>query len=244
MSPFLISALIILSIILILLIVIGMIVKSYLNKGKSFLRQYFGTSDLKEVLRQTKLDEENTPKSLSSMDSIYVPRIKKDFPELNINELRRISEKDIIYYLNSIEQGYLEKDSEVILSDKVVSSIKSQISDFTDKNVRFDSIKIHRTAISAYSYDGYVATINFNSSVEYVFGLNGESKKVQTKFKTEFIYIVDTEKLPSNIKGLGLNCPNCGAPIKSVGHKKCSYCGSGVVDIVKRNWILNDIRKY
>ena len=41
-----------------------------------------------------------------------------------------------------------------------------------------------------------------------------------------------------------INCPNCGAPIKNLGDKICSYCGSGVIDILKRTWVLNKIREF
>ncbi len=43
--------------------------------------------------------------------------------------------------------------------------------------------------------------------------------------------------------GIALNCPNCGAPIKDLGVKTCSYCGTGVIDLVKKTWILNDIQE-
>jgi ribosomal protein L37E len=50
--------------------------------------------------------------------------------------------------------------------------------------------------------------------------------------------------LNNNLSGIALNCPNCGAPIQNLGQKKCSYCGTGVIDLVKRTWILNDIQEF
>lgn len=54
------------------------------------------------------------------------------------------------------------------------------------------------------------------------------------------IYVYDVSKSNSlTIKALGLNCPNCGAPVTSLGDKKCEYCGTGIKDIVKKNWVIN-----
>ena len=39
-------------------------------------------------------------------------------------------------------------------------------------------------------------------------------------------------------------CSNCGAPITSIGEKYCNYCGSGIKEIVKRVWILNNISQF
>ena len=62
--------------------------------------------------------------------------------------------------------------------------------------------------------------------------------------KVEFIYIIDEERIKPNQKLVGLNCPNCGSPIKTLGLKYCSYCGTGVKDIVKKSWICNDVTFY
>lgn len=244
MNAFLLSTLILLLLILVALSIIARIIISYVNRGKSFLNKYFGTTDLKQAIEKSKIDEENTPRSISSMDSICIPKIKRDFPEFNVDEFRRIAENSIIYYLNSIEHGMIEKNESIVISDKVAMSIKSQISDYAGKNVHFDSIRIHRTAIKSYTTNENVATIVFNSSVEYMYSCGDVHEKLQTRYSTEFVYVIDTEVLSDNAKGIGLNCPNCGAPIKSLGYKHCDYCGTGVVDIIKRNWILNDIKKY
>ena len=85
----------------------------------------------------------------------------------------------------------------------------------------------------------------FQTSLEYYLHINGKrSKKVQDCYKVEFIYIVDSNQVGDEVKSLGLNCPNCGAPITDIGVKVCKYCGSGNVEIVKRVWVLNNIENY
>ena len=210
-------------------------------RAKRFLKDFFNANSFKEAFENNEKEINEIPKSVSSMDSLYLSRIKKDFPELNINELKSDSERVIIDALNAIEK----KDEEALISSKKVNSyIKSKIDDLKDSNVVYDHIKIHKTVINNYERTDSVATITLASSVEYFYKKDNETgKKVQTRFKCEYIYIIDSEKV-GNVKALGLNCPNCGAPIKTLGHKYCEYCNTGVIDIVKKNWTINNIKEY
>lgn len=210
-------------------------------RARKFLKEYFNASSFKEAFNKSEEETAETPKSVSSMDSLYIDRIEKDFPDLNINELKSNSEKVIIDTLNAIE----EKDKNcMIASEKINSYIKSKIDDLKGGEVVYDNIKFHKTVVNRYERNDRIATIYLASSLEYYYSKNGETgKKVQTRFKTEYIYIIDSEKL-GNVKSLGLNCPNCGAPIKTLGHKHCDYCNTGVIDIVKKSWIINNIKEY
>ena len=231
--PFLIVFILAVTIIVITLVII--------YKSKKFLKEYFNTSSFREAFENSEKEASETPKSVSSLDSIYLDKIEKDFPELNINELKSDSERVIIDTLNAIEK----KDKEGMLaSAKVNSYIKSKIDDLKDDNVIYDDIKIHKTVINHYDKNASVATISLASAVEYYYKKGNEvGKKKQTRFKCEYIYIIDSEKV-GNVRALGLNCPNCGAPIKTLGHKHCEYCSTGVVDIVKKNWVINNIKEY
>ena len=69
-------------------------------------------------------------------------------------------------------------------------------------------------------------------------------KKIQDRYKINFVYIIDSNQVNDHEKLLGLNCPNCGAPITDTGVKTCKYCGSGALEIVKRVWVFNNIESY
>lgn len=43
--------------------------------------------------------------------------------------------------------------------------------------------------------------------------------------------------------GLGLNCPNCGAPISTLGHKHCEYCGSPVIEYNINVWTFSNVEE-
>ena len=210
------------------------------KKIHNFLGEYFGNTNIKEVLKQTELDAQNTPKSISGMDSIYVHQIEEDFPEISISELKRESEKIILDYFSSIQN----KDSSKIKNDKIKSIVNHKIEELGERNVSYESIKFHNTVISSYQKKSSVASIMFATNVEYYMIENNEKKKIQDRAKIEFIYVIDSEKVPINIKTLGINCPNCGSPIKSIKEKHCEYCGTTVLDISKRVWSCNDLIWY
>lgn len=222
------------------LIFIGFIVFCYFflkKKWNSFTMKYFGTTDIKSVIEAAEIEDQEVPKSLSSMDSIYLDQISRDFPDVNINELKRLSEAKILEAYLCIEK----KDSSSITNNKIKAFVDSMI----DDGVSYDSIKIHKTVVSSYEKKDGLATIYFGCSFEYYMKKNdGIRKKVQDRVKTEFIYVYDMDKVDFENKLLGLNCPNCGSPIKSLGNKSCSYCGTGIVDVVNKVWNCNDIVRY
>ena len=122
---FLIGLIIVLVLILIILIV-GYVL---FYKVKKFL----GVSSFSNLVEQAKREDESIPKSLSSMDSLYLTRIKEDFPDLNINELKRECEKNILNYFHAIEN----KNSSDIDSDKIKSSVDKKIQELKDKKISF-----------------------------------------------------------------------------------------------------------
>ena len=206
------------------------------KKINNFTKKYLGTTDIKHVIEQAELEDQEIPKSLSSMDSIYLEQINRDFPDVNINELKRIAEARILEVYLCINK----KDSSGIKNSKIKAFVDSMIN-----NTSYDEIKIHKTVVSNYMKKDGIATIYFGTSFQYYMKKDdGIRKKVQDRVKTEFIYVYDVEKVDIDNKLLGLNCPNCGSPIKSLGGKVCSYCGSGIVDIVNKVWNCNDILRY
>lgn len=224
---------------ILLLLIVGLILFFYLKyKISLFTKKYFNTSSLKDAFEQSELLESETPKSISSMENVLKGKIKSDFPDLNLNELKRMSETVIMDVFSAINDGEpLEK-----YSDKIKTWVQRKIED--NKDVHFESIKFHKTTVRDYERKSSVATMHIASSLEYYQIADGTRKKIQDRFVVEYIYIIDVDKYGDTNKAIGLNCPNCGASIKSVGHKSCVYCGSSVKDIVKRTWSANDVSNY
>ena len=230
---FLIGVIILIAFVLIAFVYIKLKIRSILNKAG------FSGMNLKDVIEEARLEDQEVPKSLASMDRIFLKKIKTDFPEIHIDELKRISEKVILDCFNAVEKKDCSK-----LKGKIKSFAEDFMNDYQDKEVHFNNYKIHNTVISNYHHDKGFATINFASSFEYCLEIDGSSKKVQDRAKTEFIYVIDEAKLPKDIHVLGIHCPNCGSPITTLGEKKCSYCGSAVLEVVSKVFTCHDIVRY
>lgn len=232
------------TILIIVIIIIALIYSSYIllkTKISNFLIKYFHTDNLKDAIDRSEITDSETPKSISSMESIYLPKIQEDFPELNINELKSIAESTILKIFNAIEN----KDKDIFLNrEKINSYIISKIDDLKEDTCSYDKIKFHKTLLNKYERNNCIVTLEINTSLEYYYQINlNTKKKIQDRFRIEFIYIIDPDQVNIKTKAIGLNCPNCGATITMLGNKKCEYCGSVVKEIIKRVWIVNNIKQ-
>lgn len=229
--------------ILVLLIIIILIYWKIKQKLKEFSASVFGTSNIMEGIRNQKIALSNEPRSVFGMEKLILPNIAKDFPNLNINEMKKMVEDSILMCLQSIEKKQILKTDYV--SESIINWIQSRIDDLkADESINYDQIKFHRTVLSQYVNKNGVYSLMFQTSVEYLYRKNNNNyEKIQNRFKTEFIYIFDDTKISKYQSGIALNCPNCGAPIKDLGVKTCTYCGTGVIDLVKKTWILNSIQE-
>ena len=199
----------------------------------------FSGMNLKDIIDEARLEDQEVPKSLASMDRIYLNQIEKDFPDIHISELKRKAETILMNCFQAIEK----KDSSS-LKGKIKSFVEEKILEYQGKNVSFGNFKIHNTVISNYKKDKAVATIYFSISFEYYLNANGKEVKTQDRVKLEFIYVIDESELPEDITVLGIHCPNCGSPITNLGYKSCSYCGSQVQEVIGRVFTCNDIVSY
>ena len=206
-------------------------------KFRKITKHYLGTTDIKKVLEKVKLENESTPKSLGSMDSIYLENLKHDFKDININELKRLAESVILEIFNCLQTKDLSKLS--TKNEKIIFYVKNKLNDFQDTNI--SNIKIHQTVLNKYEKEKGIATIYLATSFEYSKKEDGIKKKIQKRIKTEYIYVIDSNQVKGSLKVLGLNCPNCGAPIRCLDKKVCSYCHTGIIDLVKKSFVLNDI---
>ena len=243
----LITELLIILVLLIIIIVLFLIIK---KKVGDFLEEYFGTRSLKGAIEKSKITDSETPKTVYSMENVYLEQIRKDFPELNINELKSSAEMNIRNVLHAIET----KDMNVLKNknDRIYSYAQSKIEDLKDNKFMCDNISFHKTVLSRYEKKNEVATMEFQTSLEYYTKENDKvRRKKQTRFKTQFIHVIDAKMYGENkIKVLGLNCHNCGAPIKDIDKRNCDYCKSKLiipqsgVEFVKRIWFLNNLKEY
>lgn len=241
-------------ILVLLLLIIGSIwygVMRAKNAVESFSREAFGTADIRKGLRQVEQEYASTPKSISAMTSLYLPKIKKDFPEFQYDEMKVRAENALTSYLLAVDHmnvgGLKEGNQE--LKDKL--EMRLEMLKAAGKREHYRSIKLHRTEISDYKKRNGRCIITFQSSIQYYHTLEDENGKIlegsnemlfQSKYNTDVIYIQDRNVVEDERDlSLGLNCPNCGAPVSGTGNKVCEYCGTPIVELNIYAWTFSNI---
>lgn len=223
-------------VILILFIVIGYFYIRYRIR-RTLDSVGFSRMNLKDIIEEAKIEDQEVPKSLASMDRIYLRQITKDFPNVHIVELKRDAEK-VLY---QAFQAVLKKDSH-LLKGKIKDYADGMIQDYS-KDAQFSHFKIHNTVVSSYKKDRALAVICFSISFEYYVKCGSKDNKTQDRVRLEYVYVIDEKEVPEDSMAIGIHCPNCGSPITSLGDKSCSYCGTQVLEL-KKVFTCNDIVRY
>lgn len=245
----------IVTLVIIAALVIAIAVAVYkIKRGiRQISRTMFGTDSFAQGINNQKMEMSETPRSLQAMTSLCLPRIQRDFPEFDYEDYKHKAETVLRSYMNSIE----EKNPEFLYgecSTALKDNVKGIIADLSNSGYAqsYDDIVIHRTEISRYTKDGATARILFVSSVgSYTYTTDSSGgvvygsrdMKTQSVYETELVYIQNVDMVANGSEGLGLNCPNCGAPIKNLGQKFCEYCGTGITEINIRAWKFSSVRE-
>lgn len=241
-------------VLVLLLIVIGCIAYGVFRvkkAAKTFAREVFGTDSLKEGFAKVEEEYASTPKSVSAMTGLCLPKIKKDFPEFQYDEMKVRAENVLTSYLMAVSSqnpGLLKEGSRE-LKDKLEMYI-TQLKGRGEKE-KFESIRLHRTEIADYKKRNGRCTITFQTSLQYKHTLTEEDGKLlagnpntleQERYNVELVYIQDRNIVEDERDlSLGLNCPNCGAPISGLGSKVCEYCGTPVVELNIYAWTFHNV---
>lgn len=245
----------IITLVLILIIVIAVIgVIVYLRqKTREFSRSLFGTEDITKAAEQMRQDYATTPKSVSAMTSLLLPKIVSDFPDFQYDEMKERANNVLTGYLQAVTaaNASLMKDGNTELKQQLADHI--QMRSVEDTREHFDGVRIHRTEINQYRKTGGRCIITFQSSLECIHYITDAEQKIidgtkaykyQTKYNTDLIYIQDRSLVENELdNALGVNCPNCGAPLSSLGAKVCEYCGTPVIEINIHAWSFSNIEE-
>ena len=250
-------------ILVLILVIIGLIffaaykvvkkVRSIKRKVQSVSMDLFGTSSVTEGIKKVEQEYATTPKSVAGATSLCLPRITKDFPDFHYEEMKRRAENVLLSYLAGVSNrsvSYL-KDANSELRGSLENRIYALES--TGRQEYFDDPRIHRTEINAYNKTAGRCTIVFQSSIQYkhyIMDMNGnriggsETNWEQSRYNVELIYIQDRSIVENDIDGVeGQNCPNCCAPLKMIGAKKCIYCGTPIVEYNIKVWTFSAVKE-
>ena len=223
------------------------------HKITKISREAFGTDSFMEGYKEQKRKLAESPRSVQGMTSIYLPEILRDFPEFDYDHFKTGAQAVVRGYLNAISTG-----STATLPDDVTNKLRNSVTEIIEnlnangqKQV-FSEPVIHACEISRYFKSGGTATVQFNVAVgviSYVEDLDGKllngsrDEKLQTIYEVDLVYLQDADVMGVYGEALGLNCPNCGAPIRNLGMKFCEYCGTGIIEVNTRVWKYNAVRE-
>lgn len=246
-------------IIIILILILAIIIAVYCGihyirkKVRETSKALFGTEDITKAASHMKQEYSTTPKSVSSMTSLLLPKIVSDFPDFQYDEMKHRAENVLTQYLRAVT----EKNA-AILTDgntELKQQLDSHIQMLSVKDLRehFDQIHIHRTEINQYRKTAGRCIITFQTALECYHYITDNSSavregskeyKYQTKYNTDLIYIQDRNLVENELdNALGVNCPNCGAPLSSLGAKFCEYCGTPVIEINIHAWSFSNVEE-
>nr|MCR4616976.1 zinc-ribbon domain-containing transport protein [Lachnospiraceae bacterium] len=238
-------------------VVVVTIVSKIAGAAKDVASTFSDVAELAKAVKDAGITKgdvlEQPPKSVSGVTSIILPAINRDFPDFDYNEAKARAEAVLVSYLQAIAT----KDKEVLSEgyDELRTKLENHIRELLNKNYTecFDNIKIHRTEINNYSKTKGRCIITFQTSVEYMHYVKDEEGKLisgdeqvkeQSKYNVDMIYVQDRDAGDNNYQaGMGLNCPNCGAPLKMLGAKKCAYCGTPIMELNIKSWNFSDVKE-
>lgn len=242
---------IVLVVVLVLLLAIWILIKKITKKVENFSRLIFGTSSLREGVENMQKEYAETPKSVSAMTSLYLPKIVADFPDFEYNEMKHRARNVLYSFLLSIDgmnPGGME-DANEELQNQLENRILNL--EASGKREHYKDILIHRTEINNYRKAEGRCIITFQSSIQYHHYVENEDGKLlsgsrdvlfQSKYNIDLIYIQDRNLVEHELDhALGINCPNCGAPISTLGAKVCEYCGTPVIELNIHAWSFSSI---
>ena len=221
---------------------------------QSFSRQIFGTSSLLKGYNEQKKKISESPLSVRSMTSIYLPQIHRDFPEFDYELYKQKAQAVLRSYFTAVSSKNVLALAEEC-SGTLKNSVTGIIEDLERRNVtqHFDENVIHDVQIARYIKDGATVTVLFNAAVGQYSYLEDENGKIvlgsrdikhQTIYDVALVYVQDARKMGVGVdSAIGLNCPNCGAPIRNLGQKFCEHCGSGVIEANTRVWSFDSVKE-
>ncbi|MGN1156794.1 MAG: hypothetical protein ACI4TK_11500 [Agathobacter sp.] len=220
--------------------------KKITQKVRRLSQSLFGTTDFAEGWNRQADVLAETPKSVSSMTKLMEPQIMRDFPEFSWDEFKHKAENMLtsaFLAISAKDAGRLVEASEDVRK-QVTNIIEDNRANGIDEN--YSEIDIHQTEIANYVKADGKCVITIQSAVGYLHYkirdgkvIGGDKKrKTQTKYNIELVYIQDSE-LTTFDNAVGTTCPNCGAPVKNLGHKFCEYCGLRITPVNVKVWSIH-----
>jgi hypothetical protein len=170
------------------------------------------------------------PRSLSSLESVAMPKILKDFPDFNAKVFAQRVRRDAETYYKS------GRDGRVLFRHDATEHFLETFADRLPENVK-EQIEVHRVTIAGYDGSARRKILTCQAAVGYL-----DTNDAQQERRLVLSYIAGYADDPES-EVVGFNCPNCGAPLPAAGARVCVYCGTSFMAPVDRGWMLFDAKE-
>ena len=171
--------------------------------------------------------EPEKPRSLSSLESVVLPRILRDFPDFNPQVFAQRVRRDAKTYYESGSAG------KVLYTDDITETFRDAFADRMPSGVK-NGITVHRTAIVNYEDQTRKKIMTCQAAVGYT-----DTTDIPRERRLILKYIAGYADDPES-PIVGFNCPNCGAPLPAAGARVCVYCDTAFSAPVSLGWLLMD----
>lgn len=181
-------------------------------------------SNASKKLIGSKINSRLSNKAISN--TVY-DSLKKDYPDVDIEELKETVKSYLIRYLRNDSTDNIKKSADFIDEGNSL---------YDDNEIDKDSILILRVIMNKYAKEKNLSKISFNATLEYNRNYeNGVPRTIQENYIAEFVRIYSNLKKDKKIK-----CQNCGKEFLMINkNTKCPHCNEAYDDI----WYLNKIKK-
>ncbi len=205
------------------------------------------------------------PKSVSDLSEALIPRINKDFPDLNLSQMRSAAQAVLVKSLDLQMQMTVGGNGDTIdriqteiqgcgigctrsLSEELWHKIGSARAD--GRTLVYRDVIVHKSGINEYQKTSSTVEITFQYSIQCLqyqerngkFISGNRATPTQTRYNVKVINILDADRFAwEDIKGVGFTCPHCGAPVKHLGTDVCSFCGTAIKTVDMRIWLVDKL---
>lgn len=170
------------------------------------------------------------PRSLSSLESVLLPQVRRDFPEYNSAVIAERVKRDAKTYYESGKEG------RVLYGTGTAASFLQSFSAALPAHVK-GGVLVHRVALCAYDSVSQDRMLTYQAAVRFIDTTDAvRERRLVLKYLAAF-----SNDPAGEIKTF--NCPNCGAPLPIIGSKTCRYCGTALKTPAGLGWLLIDVRE-
>ncbi|MBR0507625.1 MAG: zinc ribbon domain-containing protein [Clostridia bacterium] len=170
------------------------------------------------------------PRSLSSLESVALPQILKDFPDFNARVFAQRVRRDAKTYYESGMEG------KVLFGKDATDTFRETFADRLPENVG-SGIDVHRVSLSGYDNTGRRKLLTCQAAAGF-----SDTTGAPQQRRLVLTYVAGYADDPES-EIVGFNCPNCGGPLPAVGARVCVYCGTAFSAPVDRGFLLFDAKE-